>query len=153
MWLCLAEKFLVATSQTSTTANDVPKFNRYLHPSRTAIASFIAPLTWSSIPALFFKRNNSTSELQLVGTSTSLPPSQSHVIAKRIILTGHPFKIHKRVVTMRYMFFNTEDVAWFKALQLWTRRGRSGFIKESLGTHGYFKATFDEGSIPWMLWL
>lgn len=29
------------------------------------------------------------------------------------------------------MFFNKEDVAWYKALQLWTKRGRSGFIKES----------------------
>lgn len=41
------------------------------------------------------------------------------------------------------MFFNAEDVAWFKALQLWTRRGRSGFIRDSLGTHGYYKAAFD----------
>lgn len=41
------------------------------------------------------------------------------------------------------MFFNAEDVVWFKALQLWTRRGRSGFIRNSLGTHGYYKAAFD----------
>jgi pre-rRNA-processing protein TSR1 len=81
--------------------------------------------------------------LTLIGTGTSLPPSSSRVIAKRIILTGHPYKIHKKLVTIRYMFFNREDVEWFKALQLWTKRGRSGFIKESLGTHGYFKATFD----------
>jgi pre-rRNA-processing protein TSR1 len=80
---------------------------------------------------------------QFIGTGTSLPPSHTRVIAKRIILTGHPYKIHRRVVTVRYMFFNASDVAWFKALRLWTRRGRSGFIKESLGTHGYFKATFD----------
>jgi pre-rRNA-processing protein TSR1 len=41
------------------------------------------------------------------------------------------------------MFFNSTDVRWFAALPLWTRRGRSGFIKEPLGTHGHFKATFD----------
>ena len=41
------------------------------------------------------------------------------------------------------MFFNAEDIAWFKALTLWTNRGRQGQIRESLGTHGYFKASFD----------
>jgi pre-rRNA-processing protein TSR1 len=139
-------------SQGGNTSNDVHKFDRYLHPGRSAIATFIAPLTWGSVPTLFFKRTItdemadvevSKLPLMLIGTGTSLPPSSSRVIAKRIILTGHPYKIHKKLVTIRYMFFNREDVEWFKALQLWTKRGRSGFIKESLGTHGYFKATFD----------
>ncbi|KAF2460658.1 hypothetical protein BDY21DRAFT_279923 [Lineolata rhizophorae] len=131
-------------SQNGNTPNDVHKFDRYLHPGRTAVASFLGPLTWGSLPVLFFKKApDSKSSLELVATGTSLPPNTNRVIAKRVILTGHPFKIHRKLVTVRYMFFNAEDVAWFKALQLWTKRGRSGFIKESLGTHGYFKATFD----------
>ena len=133
-------------SQGGNTSNDVHKFDRFLHPGTNAVATFVAPLTWGSVPTLFFKRNedsNSDLPLTLLGTGTSLPPSSSRVIAKRIIITGHPYKIHKKLVTIRYMFFNREDVEWFKALQLWTKRGRSGFIKESLGTHGYLKATFD----------
>ncbi|KAL6717381.1 ribosome biogenesis protein tsr1 [Lecanora helva] len=132
-------------SQLGNTPNDVHKFQRYLHPGQTAVASFISPLTWGSVPALFFEASSTSegSPLKLIATGTSLPPSTSRIIAKRVILTGHPYKIHKKLVTVRYMFFNKEDVNWFKALQLWTKRGRSGFIKESLGTHGYFKATFD----------
>lgn len=156
-------------SQAGNTPNDVHKFERYLHPGRTAVASFVGPVSWGSVPCLYFKRHAPSQprdaiedlaqsmttanqqpegglqepELELIGTGTSLPPSTSRVIAKRIILTGHPYKIHKKLVTVRYMFFNTEDVQYFRALQLWTRRGRSGFIREALGTHGYFKATFD----------
>jgi pre-rRNA-processing protein TSR1 len=144
---CGARRFVINPlfSQLGTTPNDVHKFQRYLHPGQTAVASFIAPLTWGSVPALFFQAspNAASTPLNLIATGTSLPPSTSRVIAKRIILTGHPYKIHKKLVTVRYMFFNKDDVVWFKALQLWTKRGRSGFIKESLGTHGYFKATFD----------
>jgi pre-rRNA-processing protein TSR1 len=144
---CGPRRFVIKPllSEAGNTPNDVHKFQRYLHPGRTAIASFIGPLTWGSVPTLFFKREASSegSPLRLIGTGTSLPPSHSRVIAKRVILTGHPFKINKKIVTVRYMFFNADDVAWFKALQLWTKRGRSGYIKESLGTHGYFKATFD----------
>lgn len=143
-------------SQTGNTPNNVHKFQRYLHPGQTAMATFIAPPTWGSVPALFFKKTAALEEdplgsetltaqptHELVGTGTSQPPDRSRVIAKRVILTGHPYKIHKKLVTVRYMFFNFEDVNWFKALQLWTKRGRSGYVKESLGTHGYFKATFD----------
>ncbi|KAH4923380.1 hypothetical protein HBI79_171950 [Parastagonospora nodorum] len=134
-------------SQAGNTPNNVHKFDRYLHPGHSAIASFIGPLTWGNVPLLFFQRTDpedlTTSSLRLVGTGTSLPPSSNRIIAKRIILTGHPYKINKRVVTVRYMFFHDTDVRWFKSLPLWTKRGRSGFIKESLGTHGYFKANFD----------
>lgn len=139
-------------SQPGSTPNDVHKYSRYLHPGDSAVATFMGPMVWGSVPALFYKRTSehqaesaeeSNVGLTLVATGTALPPSTSRVIAKRIILTGHPYHIHKKVVTIRYMFFNKEDVDWFKALPLWTKRGRSGYIKETLGTHGYFKATFD----------
>ncbi|KAL4956872.1 hypothetical protein BDW69DRAFT_157479 [Aspergillus filifer] len=157
-------------SSADNTPNNVHKFDRFLHPGRSAIATWIGPLTWGSVPVLVFKARKqstsddrevmddaadapelvssttpsfSTSSLELIGNGTVVSPDPTRVVAKRAIITGHPYKIHKRVVTVRYMFFNAEDVNWFKALQLWTRRGRSGFIKESLGTHGYFKCTFD----------
>lgn len=146
-------------SQAGNTPNNVHKFNRFLHPGQTAVASFIGPIGWGSIPCLFFlptvqgsTENDAVSDLanamqkptlELIATGTSLAPSTSRIVAKRVILTGHPYKINKKVVTIRYMFFNNEDVEYFKALQLWTRRGRQGWIKETLGTHGYFKATFD----------
>ena len=141
---CGPRRFIInpLLSDTVNTPNNVHKFQRYLHPGRSAIATFTAPLTWGSVPTLFFRRSKH-GDLSLIATGTSLPPSTNRIIAKRIILTGHPYKMHKRVVTVRYMFFNREDVLWFKALKVWTKRGRTGFIKEALGTHGYFKAVFD----------
>ncbi|KAK3387237.1 hypothetical protein B0H63DRAFT_153875 [Podospora didyma] len=146
-------------SQGGNTPNDVHKYCRFLHPGQSAVATFVAPVTWGAVPALFYKRTipsegegdeeeQSNLPLTLVATGTALPPSTTRVIAKRAVLTGHPYHIHKKIVTIRYMFFNREDVEWFKALPLWTKRGRSGHIKEPLGTHGYFKATFDERINP-----
>ncbi|KAK8039715.1 hypothetical protein PG993_008126 [Apiospora rasikravindrae] len=131
-------------------------YSRFLHPGQSAVATFMGPITWGAVPTLFFKRTvpgeakdeddddeESNLPLQLVATGTVRAPSTSRVVAKRAILTGHPYHINKKIVTIRYMFFNREDVEWFKAMPLWTRRGRSGYIREPLGTHGYFKATFD----------
>lgn len=152
---CGPRRFVVNPlfSQGGNTQNDVHKYCRYLHPGQSAIATFVAPVTWGAVPTLFYKRtapdsgsegdDGPTLPLTLIGTGTSMQPSTGRVIAKRVILTGHPYHIHKKVVTIRYMFFNREDVEWFKALPLWTKRGRSGYMKEALGTHGYFKATFD----------
>lgn len=90
---------------------------------------------------------------------TFLDTDTTRVIAKRLILTGHPFKVHKKTATVRYMFFSAgesliliirlidsghvEDVQYFKPIQLSTKHGRTGHIRDSLGTHGYFKAHFD----------
>lgn len=143
-------------SRPGTTPNDVHKLERFVHPGQTAVASVIAPLTWGAAPVLFFKRaavsadimtdEPANGDLTLVAHGTMLPPSTTRVVAKRVVLTGEPFKVHRRVATIRYMFFNVEDVAWFRALPLWTNKGRSGSIKDSLGTHGFFKAEF-EGKI------
>ena len=138
-------------SQLGNTPNNVHKLERYLHPGRTAVASFQAPVIWgSSVPCLYFRCGGTApaapappAALTLVATGTSLAASPARIIAKRATLAGHPFKIHKNLVTVRYMFFHAVDVAYFRALRLRTRRGRAGFIREALGTHGYFKATFD----------
>ncbi|KAL1850697.1 ribosome biogenesis protein tsr1 [Diaporthe australafricana] len=151
---CGPRRFIINPlfSQSGNTPNDVHKYCRYLHPGQSAVATFMGPVTWGAVPALFYRRSKPGEKkaegetdlpLTLIGTGTAISPSTNRVIAKRVILTGHPYHIHKRIVTIRYMFFNREDVEWFKALPLWTKRGRSGFVKEPLGTHGYFKATFD----------
>lgn len=133
-------------SQSGNTPNNVYKYQRFIYPGDTATATVIAPLMFGNFPTVFFKQNEQ--KLHLVGTGSVLNADHSRVLAKRSVLTGHPFKIHKRVVTIRYMFFSREDILWFKAVPLFTRMGNSGVIKEPLGTHGYFKATFDRKMNP-----
>ncbi|CAN6667649.1 ribosome biogenesis protein Tsr1p [Trichomonascus vanleenenianus] len=123
-------------------ANNVYKYERFLQPGRQSTATILAPLTFGNVPVIYFKDNGSPLP-DLVGTGSVQEANFNRILVKRIVLTGHPFKIHKRLVTIRYMFFNREDIMWFKENPLFTKHGRSGFIKESLGTHGYFKATFD----------
>ena len=42
------------------------------------------------------------------------------------------------------MFFNVEDIAYFKPVELFTKYGRRGKIKEALGTHGLMKCYFND---------
>ncbi|KAH8922067.1 DUF663-domain-containing protein, partial [Atractiella rhizophila] len=101
------------------------------------------PMIFGHAPAITLRRDDSTGVFSLVGTGTVLGPEPGRIIAKRVILTGYPFKVHKRTATIRYMFFNQPDIDYFKPIQLRTKNGRTGHIKESLGTHGLFKAGFD----------
>ena len=116
------------------------KMLRYLPEDGVHVASFYMPLTYDPCPVLYFNPSN----LALVATGSVLECNPNRVILKRITLTGIPFKIHKRVAVVRFMFFNPTDIAWFKPVELETRDYRRGLIKESLGTHGYMKCTFDK---------
>jgi pre-rRNA-processing protein TSR1 len=79
-----------------------------------------------------------------VATGIALAPNPLRCILKRIILTGYPLRVHKKKATVRYMFFNPLDIKYFKPVELYTKEGLKGHIKQALGTHGLMKCTFND---------
>ncbi|KAF9444780.1 ribosome biogenesis protein tsr1 [Macrolepiota fuliginosa MF-IS2] len=124
-------------------ANNVHKFERYFRHGITNVATTYGPIVYGTQPCLLLRETSDLQAPHLVAMGSFLSPDTTRIISKRIILTGHPFKVHKKTATVRYMFFNADDILYFKPIQLHTKHGRTGHIRESLGTHGYFKAHFD----------
>lgn len=82
----------------------------------------------------------------------------------QIILTGNPIRVRKRSGVVKHMFYDPQvkkisnftapddfaerpfsagqDVRWFKPAELVTEHGLRGHIRESVGTHGLYKASF-----------
>ncbi|KAG9265207.1 hypothetical protein AMEX_G21577 [Astyanax mexicanus] len=124
------------------TSGDKHKMERFLRDDAPTVVSLYAPITFPTAGVLLFKqRDNGMQDLVATGSLLSCNPRR--VVLKRIVLSGHPFKINRRSAVVRYMFFNRDDIMWFKPVELRTKWGRRGHIKDALGTHGHMKCVFD----------
>jgi len=120
---------------------DKQKFEKYLFPGRNTVATIYGPITYPPAPLLIFK-DSSCDDLIATGHLGSINPDR--IICKRITLTGYIAKsLSKKFVTVTDMFYYPEDIQWFKKIELHTKLGRTGHIKDSLGTHGRMKCLFD----------
>lgn len=120
--------------------SDKHKMERFLHPGRFSMASIYAPITFPVLPLIAFKSSKGEATaptVAAVGSLRSIDPDR--IILKKIILTGYPQRVSKKKAAVRYMFHNPEDVRWFKPVEVWTKCGRRGRIKEPVGTHGAMK--------------
>uniref|UniRef100_A0A1I7XPC8 Pre-rRNA-processing protein TSR1 homolog n=1 Tax=Heterorhabditis bacteriophora TaxID=37862 RepID=A0A1I7XPC8_HETBA len=138
------------------------QMERFMPTKSACVASFYAPITFPPASVLVFRKDQKGRQ-ELVASGSVLDINPDRIILKRIVLSGHPFKINKRSVVCRYMFFHrgehrtpcfsislilmlffTEDIDWFKPVEVYTPSGRRGHIKEPLGTHGHMKCKFDQ---------
>lgn len=123
---------------------DKHKMERFLHEGRPSIATVYAPIAYPPLPLLAFKLPESdggVARLAATGSLRSCDPDR--IVLKKIVLSGYPVKVHKSKAVVRFMFHNPDDVRWFRPVELWTKAGRRGRIREPVGTHGSMKCIFD----------
>ncbi|XP_073141339.1 uncharacterized protein [Henckelia pumila] len=115
------------------------KMERFLHAGRFSVASIYSPISFSSLPLIAFKSHGEDATLTIAAVGSLRGVDPDRIVLKKIILTGYPQRVSKSKATVRYMFHNPEDVRWFKPVEVWTKCGRRGRIKEPVGTHGAMK--------------
>ncbi|TYZ62595.1 hypothetical protein PybrP1_002355 [[Pythium] brassicae (nom. inval.)] len=123
--------------------SDQHLFHRFLPQGGWAVASVYGPVTFQPASVLVF-RENGPEPHELVASGTVMSVNPDRIVLKRVVITGTPVKVKRRKAVVRYMFHSPEDIRWFKPVELATKHGMTGHIKESLGTHGDFKAIFNK---------
>ncbi|XP_019611022.2 pre-rRNA-processing protein TSR1 homolog [Rhinolophus sinicus] len=139
---CGFRRFRASPLFSQHTAADKHKFQRFMTADTAQVVTAYAPITFPPASVLLFKQNSNGMH-SLIATGHLLSVDPDRMVIKRVVLSGHPFKIFTKMAVVRYMFFSREDVLWFKPVELRTKWGRRGHIKEPLGTHGHMKCSFD----------
>lgn len=138
---------------------------RHLHEQPQCMLTFFGPVTMSpNAPILLLKEEMTkdmattnemkTNKLIAVGTLDNMLP---RVILKGVVLTGRPFRIHKRSTTVRNLFYHPSDITYYKPVPLLTKSlsknsntGKShrrvkGHIKDAVGERGKCRVVFERG--------
>lgn len=139
---CGFRRFTASPIFSQHTNGNKHKYERYFRPESTVVASMYAPIAFPPSPVLCYIQKLNKS-LELIATGSVLSANPDRIVIKRVVLSGHPYKVHKRSAVIRFMFFHREDINWFKPVELRTKYGRRGHIKEPLGTHGHMKCVFN----------
>ncbi|KAI3432659.1 hypothetical protein D9Q98_004203 [Chlorella vulgaris] len=119
------------------------KMERFLHEGRSTVATVYAPIAYPPLPVLAFKMAADGGTAQLVASGSLRSCDPDRIVLKKIVLSGYPVKVHKTKAVVRFMFHNPDDVRWFRPVEVWTKGGRRGRIREPVGTHGAMKCIFD----------
>jgi pre-rRNA-processing protein TSR1 len=120
------------------------KLERFLHQGRDVVATVYAPIIFPPATVLVYTHPDGDDQSrELVATGSLLSIDPDRIILKKVVLSGHPFKVKNKRAVIRKMFFNADDIRYFKPIELRTKYGRTGRILEPLGTHGHMKCVFD----------
>lgn len=106
----------------------VLQYERFFRPESVVVATAYAPIMFSPASVLVFREKKDGTQV-LVATGSVMSANPDRITVKRAVLSGAPFKIHRKIAVVRFMFFNREDIDWFKPVELRTKYGRRGHIK------------------------
>ena len=91
--------------------SDKHKFERFLVPNAFMAASVFGPVTYAPCPVLVFREASADQpRRQLVGVGSMIGADADRIVVKKAVLTGYPVRVKNRHATVRYMFFNPDDV-------------------------------------------